>query len=157
MCNINGLKDHSIRHQMDVSDQCKTYRKSQGLPLRTFAFRIPLKRRGSNLSEFGVRMSQLSPGLLMSVHRTIQTHGPNPATLPFAEAANVAPCVQAELCRLSELTQAGPRRFTSLRVAAGRTSSRHHRPASSQDRTRRRLDGRKTTSGPAQGCPGLSR
>src|SRR4051812_10318473 len=76
MCNINGLKDHSTRHQMDVSDQCKTYRKNQGLPLGTFAFRILLKRRGLNLSEFGVRMSQLSPGLLMSVHRTIQTYGP---------------------------------------------------------------------------------
>ena len=56
---------------MDVSDQCKTYRKSQELPLGTFAFRILLKRRGLSLSEFGVRMSQLSPGLLMSVHRTI--------------------------------------------------------------------------------------
>jgi hypothetical protein len=77
MCNINGLKDHSTRHQMDVSDQCKTYRKSQELPLGTFAFRILLKRRGLSLSEFGVRMSQLSPGLLMSVHRTIQTYGPN--------------------------------------------------------------------------------
>ena len=77
LCNINGLKDHSTRHQMDVSDQCKTYRKSQGLPLGTFAFRILLKRRGLSLSEFGVRMSQLSPGLLMSVHRTIQTYGPN--------------------------------------------------------------------------------
>src|SRR6476469_10032643 len=76
MCNINGLKDHSTRHQMDVSDQCKTYRKSQELPLGTFAFRILLKRRGLSLSEFGVRMSQLSPGLLMSVHRTIQTYGP---------------------------------------------------------------------------------
>src|SRR3954453_15537157 len=77
MCNINGLKDHSTRHQMDVSDQCKTYRKSQELPLGTFAFRILLKRRGLSLSEFGVRMSQLSPGLLMSVHRTIQTYGPS--------------------------------------------------------------------------------
>src|SRR4051794_35377867 len=76
MCNINGLKDHSTRHQMDVSDQCKTYRKSQELPLGTFAFRILLKRRGLSLSEFGVRMSQLSLGRLMSVHRTIQTYGP---------------------------------------------------------------------------------
>src|SRR3954452_12026318 len=59
---------------MDVSNQCKTYCKSQGLPLGTFAFRIPLKRRGLSLSEFGVRMSQLSPGLLVSVHRTIQTY-----------------------------------------------------------------------------------
>ena len=69
---------------MDVSDQCKTYRKSQELPLGTFAFRILLKRRGLSLSEFGVRMSQLSPGLLMSVHRTIQTYGP--MTAPAADA-----------------------------------------------------------------------
>src|SRR4051812_1275929 len=48
MCNINELKDHSTRHQMDVSNQCKTYRKSQELPLGTFAFRILLKRRGLN-------------------------------------------------------------------------------------------------------------
>src|SRR3954447_3766609 len=54
----------------------KTYRKNLGLPLGTFARRTSLKRRGLNLSAFGVRMSQLSPGLLMSVHRTIQTHGP---------------------------------------------------------------------------------
>src|SRR6476469_9979090 len=73
---ISRRSHHSTRHQMDVSDQCKTYRKSQELPLGTFAFRILLKRRGLSLSEFGVRMSQLSPGLLMSVHRTIQTHGP---------------------------------------------------------------------------------
>src|SRR3954463_2263954 len=51
---------------MDVSNQCKTYRKSQGLPLGTFAFRIPLKRRGLNSLEFGVRMSRVPhavPGL----------------------------------------------------------------------------------------------
>src|SRR3954469_19532102 len=55
----------------------KTYRKNGRLPLGTFSRRISLKRRGLNLSAFGVRMSQLSPGLLMSVHRTIQTHGPS--------------------------------------------------------------------------------
>ena len=49
MCNINELKDYPTRHQMDVSGQCKTYRKSQGLPLGTFAFRIPLKTPGLNL------------------------------------------------------------------------------------------------------------
>src|SRR4051812_8827839 len=31
----------------------------------------------------------------------------DPATVPFAEAANVAPCVRAEPCRLSELALVG--------------------------------------------------
>src|SRR5947208_1717933 len=45
---------------------------------------------------------------------------PVPATLPFAEAVSVAPCVRVEPCGSSELTQAGPRLFL-LRVAAGHT------------------------------------
>src|SRR3954453_3720362 len=103
MCNINGLKDHSTRHQMDVSDQCKTYRKSQELPLGTFAFRIPLKRRGLSLSEFGVRMSQLSPGLLVSVHRTIQTYGPPAHLLRL-----VHPAVHQEVGRALGQRRANP-------------------------------------------------
>ena len=48
-----------------------------GTSARDFCFPYPIEKSGLNLSEFGVRMSQLSPGLLMSVHRTIQTYGPS--------------------------------------------------------------------------------
>src|SRR6476660_6593012 len=63
-----------------------------GTSARDFCFPYPIEKSGLNLSEFGVRMSQLSPGLLMSVHRTIQTYGPiTPATSPAAATSCCAP------------------------------------------------------------------
>ena len=75
---------------MDVSDQCKTYRKSQELPLSTFAFRILLKRRGLSLSEFGVRMLQFShpgPAALSDEQRAQGNRPATPATSHGGAAA----------------------------------------------------------------------
>src|SRR4051794_32145903 len=77
--------------------------------------------------------------------------GADPATLPFAEAVSIAPCVRAEPCCSSELTQAGPRLFL-LRVAAGHTSYSRLAALSQLDAEatgwKKRYLGR---------CPGMSR